>query len=426
MESLSPVPAQGDKSKLLEFCPGMPGREKTPPRPRWGSQGWIFPIFFPLDKYLSPFLCFWHWNSGKTPLFPPSGTRELPIPVLLGEWESLSWWKEEEEEEESCFSRREYFVGFDDLWDDFIPWNPNPRIPAPLRGVVPFPLGLGGIRDPSRGRTWICGIKSQELPSGIPIFQAWNLKERSGRGELRLCGVKEGKSRWDPTEFPSPAASSLRERHSRLWDVLGIAILKIKAAARRSGAPNVPRGHRPGLENASGEGGESSGSLPEFPAAPIPAPRAGNSLGLFFPGFYGLFFLPLANKAAPLFGVGAHRELPQGICPFFFFPKILAEFPKFRERPRQGRGLAAPPSRTLQGHRSHCLGNLGKIRPPCPGSRGPARSSGIGSSGIRCLVLPEVAGTLIPVPIPNGTGFTGIAPFTGISSRWFLGSCEGI
>lgn len=161
--------------------------------------------------------------------------------------------------------------------------------------------------------------KSRELPSGIPIFQAWNLKERSGRGELRLCGVKEGKSRWDPTEFPSPAASSLRARHSRLWDVLGTAILKIKAATRRSGAANAPRGHRPGLENASGEGGESSGSLPEFPAAPIPAPRAGNSLGLFFPVFYVFFFFPWPTK--PLLSLGS---VPAASCRrefvLFFLP----------------------------------------------------------------------------------------------------------
>lgn len=226
-------------------------------------------------------------------------------------------------------------MGFDDLWDGFIPWNPNPRIPGPLRGVIPFPLGLGGIRDPSRGRTWICGIKSRELPSGIPIFQAWNLKERSGRGELRLCGVKEGKSRWDPTEFPSPAASSLRERYSRLWDVLGIAILKIKAATRRSRAPNAPRGHRPGLENASGEGGESSGSLPEFPAAPIPAPRAGNSLGLFFPGFYAFFF-PLLLSLGSVPAASCRREFV-----LFFFPKILAEFPKFPGAAAAGSGVGS-------------------------------------------------------------------------------------
>lgn len=189
---------------------------------------------------------------------------------------------------------------------------------------------------------------------------------------------------------------------------------KVRSSER---APRAPAG----LGKRVWRGGRELGIPSRIPCCSHSRPTRWEFFGIVFPWFLCFFFFPCSS----LWGRCPPRAAA-GNLSFFFSLKSSRNSQNSRERPRQGRGLAAPPSRTLQGHRSHCLGNLGKIRPPCPGSRGPARSSGIGSSGIRCLVLPEVAGTLIPVPIPSETGFTGIAPFAGISSLWFLGSCEGI
>lgn len=187
---------------------------------------------------------------------------------------------------------------------------------------------------------------------------------KGGKIPLGSHGIPFSRSLLSPGA-PFPALGCFRDRDPKNKG----GREKVRSSER---APRAPAG----LGKRVWRGGRELGIPSRIPCCSHSRPTRWEFFGIVFPWFlWFVFFFPLANKAAPLFGVGARRELPQGICPFFFFPKILAEFPKFRERPRQGRGLAAPPSRTLQGHRSHCLGNLGKIRPPCPGSRGPARSS---------------------------------------------------